>query len=216
MPFTNIWSKVIPAGGVAAKLIDDHARQLRLDLEERLQILFEPSVVGDPDHPQPISFARDPLVLANAIIGKKADKKLVIPWTSFIVNSGGVSVGHSTFKITGFGTSEPLLTSIMLPPGCTLKRVEMMSDKGTCTNVVINIRKRAFAAGAAVDESTLIATVTNLAAGRTIAVTPDFAEVIDDDMLYYIEVDALGTFIQTFFFYGVRLTYDAPSALITI
>ena len=216
MPFTNLWSKVIPAGGTQAKLIDDHARQLRLDLEERFQILFEPSVVGDPDDPQPISFARDPLVLANAIIGKKLDKKLVIPFASFVKQTLGKEVIYDIYKLYAFTDSAPLIASIILPPGVTLKRVEMFWDRVDAGSVTVNVRKRAFLAGQPQNDSQIIATKNNNVDGVRVDATPDFVEVISDAGLYYIEIEAAGTAGNSFHLYGARLTYDSPTSLNTI
>lgn len=42
MAFTNAWSTVIPAGSAAANTADDQIRQLRLDIQERMN-----EVVGD-------------------------------------------------------------------------------------------------------------------------------------------------------------------------
>lgn len=53
--YTNVWSNSIPAGSVAANLIDDHIRQLRLDVDERLASFFTDIDV-------------DPLVPKNASI----------------------------------------------------------------------------------------------------------------------------------------------------
>ena len=217
MPFTNIWSKVIPAGGVSAKLIDDHARQLRLDLEERLSMLFEPAVVGDPDFPQPISFARDPLVLANAIIGKKADKKLIIPYSDFVKNTLGKEFIFDQFKLIAFTDSAPLICPIILPPGVTLKRIEFLNNRLDAGSVIFDLRKRIFVAGGAIDENTLVATVTNNGAvGLVISAPADFAEVILDNWFYWVVVDATGTAGNGFEIMGIRLTYDAPNALDTL
>lgn len=41
MPYTNSWDDDVPAGTVAANLIDDHIRRLRLDLHERMDELVE-------------------------------------------------------------------------------------------------------------------------------------------------------------------------------
>lgn len=217
MPFTNLWSKVIPAGPTQAKLIDDHIRQLRLDLEERLQVLFAASVVGDPDHPQPISFLRDPLVLTNAIIGKKLDKKMIIPFSSFVKEPLGKEIDYAPGgRLLGFTDSAPIFASIILPPGVTLKRVELMNDRVDAGSVTMNVRRRPFMTGGVHDNSTVIATVNNALNGIVISAPPDFAEVIADDQMYFIEIEAAGSAGNGFSLMGARLTYDTPSALMTL
>lgn len=57
MAYTNAWSNAIPAGSVAANFIDDHIRQLRLDIDERLA-----TIVNDID--------ADPLTLKTNIVDK--------------------------------------------------------------------------------------------------------------------------------------------------
>lgn len=218
MPFTNVWSSVIPAGGVQAKLIDDHIRQLRLDLEERFNsVLFAPSVAGDADHPQPNAMLRDPLVLKDAVKGKKADKKLIIPYSDFIKNTLGKEFVFDQYKLIAFTDSAPLICPIILPPGVTLKRIEFLNNRLDAGSVIFDLRKRVFAAGGAIDDNTLVATVTNNGAvGLVISAPADFAEVILDNWFYWVVVDATGTAGNGFEIMGIRLTYDAPDSMSTL
>ena len=218
MPFTNVWSVVIPAGATTqAKLIDDHIRQLRLDLEERFNsTLYKPSEAGDPDDPQPNAFLRDPLVLKDGVSGKKKDKQLVIPYSAFIKNTLGKEFIFDQYKLTAFTDTSPIYAPFILPPGVTLKRVEVMNDRHDAGSVVIRILKRTFAAGEAVDTNVEIATVANLAAGRVLSAPADFAEVIAAGTLYYIEIEATGTAGNSFYVMGVRLTYDSPTHQTTL
>src|SRR5690349_20727762 len=165
MAFTNAWSDVIPAGGTQAKLIDDHIRQLRLDLHERLNAVLTQD------------WTADPLVLLDIISGKKNDKKLTLPYSAFVKEPLGKEIYYDADKLIVFTDSAPIKCPIVLPPGVTLKRVELMNDINDSGGVTMDIRKRPFAAGAPVDESTLIATVTNVGAGRVISAPADFAEV---------------------------------------
>jgi hypothetical protein len=218
MPFTNIWSVVIPAGATTqAKLIDDHIRQLRLDLQERFNAtLFKPSEAGDPDDPQPNAFLRDPLVLKDEVSGKKKDKVMIIHYAEAIKNTLGKEFVFDQYKMTAFTDTAPIYYPIHLPPGVTLKRVEVMNDKIDAGSVVIRVLKRQFLAGAALNDNVQIATVTNLVAGRVISAPADFAEVIAADFMYYIEIEATGTAGNGFAIMGIRLTYDSPTHQTTL
>ena len=46
MAYTNTWSATIPLGSVNANLADDHIRQTRLDIQDRMQGPADNSVVG--------------------------------------------------------------------------------------------------------------------------------------------------------------------------
>lgn len=52
MPYTNAWSDVVPAGSVIASLIDDHIRQARLDIRERMGDLTDTGWTVDPVIPK--------------------------------------------------------------------------------------------------------------------------------------------------------------------
>lgn len=217
MAFTNLWSKVIPAGGVSAKLIDEHARQLRLDIEERMAAVFKASVIGDADHPQPIPFARDPLVIRDELTGKKLNKKLVIPYSAFIKNTLGKEFVFDQYKLTAFTDTAPMFAPIILPPGVTFKKAELFNEKVNAGSVTMRILKRSFLSGQPTDDNQLIATINNALVGVVITPTvPDFAEVISDSYLYWIEIDAAGTAGNSFNIFGVRLTYDVPTFLETL
>jgi hypothetical protein len=205
MPYTNPWSVVIPAGGVQAKLIDDHIRQLRLDLGERfLDTLFT-------------DMALDPLVLKDAVKGKKVDKKLIIPFSDFIKGSLGKEFLFDQYKLTAFTDTVPLICPIQLPPGVTLKRIEFMNDRVDAGSVIFDLRKRDFGAGFPNNDNALVATVTNNGpVGVVVSAPADFAEVIDANHFYWVVVDATGTAGNSFQIMGIRLTYDAPDSLSTI
>jgi hypothetical protein len=205
MPYTNIWSVVIPAGGVQAKLIDDHIRQLRLDLAER----FEDVLFVDMD--------TDPIVLKDAVKGKKVDKKLIIGFAELAKNILGKEYVIDAFKMTAFTDSAVIIYPIKLPPGVTLKRMEIMNDRVDSGSVIFELRKRDFGAGFPTNDSVLVATVTNNGvAGVVVSAPADFAEVIGDDQIYFITMEATGTAGHSYNIFGIRLTYDAPDSLSTI
>src|SRR5678816_4211661 len=132
MPYTNLWSNVIPAGGVQAKLIDDHIRQLRFDLEERL----EDKIFTD--------MALDPLVLKDEFSGKKVSKQMVISFAEMSKSVLGKEHIIDQYKMIAFTDSAPVVIPIHLPPGVTLTLFEVMNDRVDSGSVIFDLRKRAF------------------------------------------------------------------------
>lgn len=62
MGYTNAWSAVIPLGSQNANLADDHIRQARLDMQERMQGPDDDSATGIIGN-----FASDPIVVPRYI-----------------------------------------------------------------------------------------------------------------------------------------------------
>lgn len=207
MPFSNAWSSVIPAGPTSAKLIDDHIRQLRLDIEERM----EAALIVD--------WAGDPLVLKPELKGGQNGKQIVIHGSAFNFHgSGEVRTNYVYAKVdTG-----PLVCPVILPKGSdagplVIKLVEFMVHNVDCDSITCELRRRSFANGETADQNQIICSVTELAGVQKIAACPaiSIGITLGDIQMYYLVIEALGSATETFRVFGARITYDAPDSRAT-
>jgi len=74
MAFTNVWSNVIPAGSDALSTADNQIRQLRLDIQERM----EGGLVDD--------WTTDPLVLTRLVAGLTGPPDVARVWPGAAIN----------------------------------------------------------------------------------------------------------------------------------
>lgn len=207
MPFTNPWSSIIPAGATSAKLVDDHIRQLRLDIEERM----EAALIVD--------WAGDPLVLKPELKGGQNGKQLLIHGSAFNFHGTGEVRTNYTFARVDTG---PLVAPLIIPRGSdagplTLKLVEFMIQNVDCDNIVCELRRRPFANGEALDANEIICSVTELAGAIKIATCPaiNIGVTLGDIKMYYLVIEGNGSATETFRVFGARITYDAPDARAT-
>jgi len=106
MAFSNVWSNVIPAGSDPANTADDEIRQLRLDIDERMD-----TVVGD--------WSADPLFVLT-------DIRKSVHWSD-----GVVGINDTGWDVTGLGLHPSASPSnfnwnihIPLPVGAILNLVD--------------------------------------------------------------------------------------------
>ncbi len=74
MAYTNTWDENVPTDNDLANTIDDLFRTLKLDLRERLNVIFE-------------DFSADPVVPKQSAYGAKDDKRITFHGSRFV--SGG-------------------------------------------------------------------------------------------------------------------------------
>jgi len=87
MAFTNVWSNVIPAGSDALSTADNQIRQLRLDIQERM----DGGLVAD--------WTADPLVLTRLVAGLTGPPDVARVWS-----------GAAISVLTGVAAPPPLST----------------------------------------------------------------------------------------------------------
>lgn len=198
MAYTNAWVTNVPAGGDPAKTADDHLRRLRLDLDERLSEIF-------------VDFDADPVVLKDAILGKKTSKYLVVPHSAMV----GVNTYITDGTAEVLGSAGPAYLPIILPPGVTIKEIEFRVDRGAAVNVAITMRRRQINAVAA--EATFATDIVTAVAGphvvTTLTADPALAHVVSADFQYYARLDYGGA--AAGYFHAMRIKYDTPSSLVT-
>jgi hypothetical protein len=111
MAFTNPWSNIIPAGGDPANTTDDEIRQLRVDIDERMD-----TIVGD--------WSADPIVTLTGI-------RKTVHWADGVFDPLGSDTLTEGYKVFGVGL-HPIATSttlvwrinLKLPVGATLQVVD--------------------------------------------------------------------------------------------
>lgn len=185
--YTNAWDVTSPAGTVQAKLIDDHIRRLRLDIQERMNSLVE-------------DWTDDPVILKDVLAGKKDDDSIIIPFTKFVpadpdqggwVSSTAVSTGNVYAPITG------------IPIGATITLVELVM---TGSGKVWRVMRRAFSANPAA--STTIDTVAHGAGTLALSQTVALTHVVAANDMLWLEIDHSG--LGNITIMAARVTFDKP------
>lgn len=188
MPYTNApWVDATPPVGVLAIHLDDHIRQLRLDIGERLR-----TIVEDID--------ADPLV-----VGKVAGKRLLLPYSAAMVN-GSHTVSDDRLSLNAGARA---IFPVVLPPGVTIKLFEVMCLNTFGTNITATLQRMAFGAFTKFTLSTkLLSTI-----GGPHTITSDaIAAVVANDSTYTLEVSAPASFVIA----AARITYDCPNMKVTL
>lgn len=199
MPFSNAWSTAIPSGASPANTIDESIRQLRLDLEERI----EAALITD--------LAADPLVPLPAISGKVTGKEIYIPAWSFVAhNDFADTVVGSNLYINDTNGGATFRAPLVLPVGCQITRAVLMYDNRSGGTTQWNLQKSAFG---------LVASLTDVFALRNITgtgiVNDDsgaLTETIAANSMYFVNVAA----VQGGRIYGVKIVYDTPDCRNTL
>lgn len=195
----STFDETYPAGTLAANQIDEIVRRTRLEVKE----LLEQGVVEDCDE--------DPVVLKDAVSGRKLSKKLVIPAHAF--NGADSSTPVHAYR-TQDEEANGYWAAIVLPPGVTIRLIEVLFNNGTAGQVDISVKKIAFSVAAT---ETTVWEESDSVGGLHIADSGAIAEVVSEDAYYVIEIDAPGSSeLLAFLLYAVRITYDTESHLTTI
>jgi hypothetical protein len=122
MAFSNAWSNVIPAGSDPANTADDELRQLRLDIDERMD-----TIVGD--------WSADPIVALT-------DIRRTVIWSDGNMDTvDSTSVGY---KLTGLGLHPAQAPAginweipLDLPVGAILRLVDFRVFKNAASSTLI-------------------------------------------------------------------------------
>ena len=195
MPYTNAWSNVIPAGTILARQLDDHIRQVRLDVAERMADLVE-------------DWTADPVVPKEIWKGAVTGKKLIVPAAfgmidtnaalDVIENGAGIQNSASQFVIP-----------LPLPLGVTVTLVELLADRRSNASITWDLYVKSFSGAAAVSQASVLHNI----AGDVISATGVLALVTDADSWMYVLVNTSGAAKDI---YAARVTYNTPDARNTI
>lgn len=195
MAYSNTWATTIPLGSSQASNLDDAIRQLRLDLNER----FDGFVFED--------MTADPLAIQQSSFGAKEDKKMVIPYTSFIIEpSEGNAFEYNTGFVTVNANAQPVKASLMLAVGTTIKRVEWLVSTDDAALFSLRLRSGSFEAPSTViDDLTLSKT----SSGQEMVDSGEVGIQVDGQRYFWLEADKQDS-TAAFSIWAVRITYSAP------
>lgn len=204
MAYTNAWSHTIPSGSDQAKTIDNHIRQVRLDLEERLLTFFE-----DLD--------ADPLVPLGSASG---EGKVFIPAFHFV--GGSETFNHRADYEDIYGSYMKMYTGTnpdqyvhslpsVIRVGKQIKLLEIMGDKNDAPGFGVTLYSRPWAVGGALSNATILADAATTSASLTIAQSEDLTVDIEEDTLYWLAImPFVGVDNRSANIVGVAITYGDP------
>jgi hypothetical protein len=202
MAFTNPWSNIIPAGSDPANTADDEIRQLRLDIDERMD-----TIVGD--------WSADPIVNLTTI-------RKTAHWSDGNFDPLGVSTLTEGYEVFGVqlhpvtqGQTAVWRMNMGLPVGATLQKVDFRVFRGNVFTVM-NIQV-AEADDTIPSEFVLSTAVVGTATGWvTPSLGPALGFVVAQDKPLLAKVDMLfgvGSSAVDIGLFQVHYEYDIPNAL---
>lgn len=199
MPFSNVWSNIIPAGSDPANTADDELRQLRLDIDERMD-----TIVGD--------WSADPLFSITSI-------RKTVHWadgTFDPLGSDTMAEGYTIFGVgmhpQAIGTNVHWRMNMHLPVGATLQLVDARIYKDTIAavaQVIIAEADDAIPSEFALATSTITSTtgwVNDVQSGLGLVVAQDKPLMIKINLGSIVAPDNVR-------FFQAHYEYDIPSAL---
>lgn len=203
MAYNDLWSSLNVLGSTPARDIDDKFRLFKRALEERLETYLVKDVNADPWEP--------PDELAGTIEGKK----LFIGPAAFREHNSSVKATELNDSfLTCFHGSGKIITPVMLPAGVTIKLIEFLVNRGDVTGILWHLNTINFDSPATVAE---VASNTDTVAGLHVH-SQALNHTVVDSALYQLDLHSTGGVLTTpsWFFYGVRITYDTPDSTKTI
>lgn len=200
MPYTNTWAETEYPGTTQARDIDDKARLTALAIEERM----EDALVVD--------WRADPVVPKDSLLGKKVGKYLLIGCERFRELNGTLkAVELNPNFLAVFRGSARVMAHVHLPPGTTIKLVELMVNRGDVTNYTWRLISVDFANPPT--ETVLINDAAVATAGFHIRSSAVQNIAVAENKLYYLDLDTAGAAdVNSMFLYGARITYDTPDS----
>jgi hypothetical protein len=203
--YTNPWSNTIPSGNTPANQIDDHIRQVRFDVAQRLGEIF-------------VDFAASPLVFRDFILGKATGKKMLIPPHAFI----GADLDPVAFGDDSVATTEvtTLYAPVILPPGAVITQIRAAVKRGATGVLNFALLSHTFNTAVTLAVESIIsqgitANTTTIIDTGVIAVGS--RPVIDAAKTYKLKQYVASPNSLLFHWnYGVEITYDVDSSLVTL
>lgn len=167
MSYSNGWSISTPTDPSAAKLLGADIRQLRLDLEERM----ETNLVVD--------WAADPIVLQDLVIGKRLGIRVVqafmdiVPAVTADPGTGHVSLANGiTYGIP-----------VRVPVGCTILSMECMASVTTGTLTISLMRRQQVSSAPG---ASTVFSFTNVGPGLVNSISGAISHTIDAAYYYWV------------------------------
>lgn len=206
--YTNVWTNAAPLGGIAANLLDDEIRKLRLDVEERMTALVTGFTTGG---------ATDPVVALPELKGNVIGKLLHLHHSAWQSHST-TAPSRSALYVAPSGNTGTygFWAPLILPVGCVLQNITGTFDRQGVT-VAFSVGYVDVVTGLL---TTLATRSENVVAGifQKAVSAADLAHTIVTGRFYVIEVDLDVISVGAHFarFYGAYVKYDVPDCRNTV
>lgn len=191
MAYTNTWSNIIPAGSAAANTVDDQIRQLRLDIQERMDDIV-------------IDWTADPVVLDVGVIGAQTGVvRFFGPWLIAPArDDDDVSWGNFYFEADN-NANFPAFMPLALPVGAVVTEITIISDKNTATNYDATFNHSAYATSPVFTE---VSSVTVSATGVREDTVFTGTHTVATLRVYMLKFNSTGG--GRFRIYGAKVTFN--------
>ena len=198
MPYTRAWSNTIPAGTRAAGEIDDAIRELRVDIQQRM----DEALVDD--------WFDDPVVAKSGVGGTVTNRVLVIP-PHILMSVGGLTSVEANASISGsVVVSDQAFGGFAIPAGYVVKLFEVGYNGLTVSTLTISLRAVDLAGGVV---STLWSGSVLVDATNRVAVSSSINYTVPNNVYMQVHTDATDVFGGSFNYHihGFRITIDKPN-----
>lgn len=196
MPYTRAWNNATPPGTRAAKEIDDAIREFKVDVDERLETLIDPTTTIDDD----------PLVLKPGITGTVTGRKMVYPpyLVQPINDDDDVSYADGYFQGDNNTGHLTAYMPITIPVGYVITLFEFYADKIAGASVTGRLLSRLLATGGAgtLDSGDIVRS----AAGVGVASSAALSHTVLDTEACFVKFTGVNG--SRYRIYGVVITYD--------
>lgn len=170
MAYTNSWSNTVPAGSAAANTIDDAIKQLRLDIQERMDALVD-------------DWTADPVVLtttADQTVTRFYHHSILRP----VNDEDDVDV-EQLYTESDNDTAAHLRGHIALPVGCVLTDFDVVIDIQSATSGVVKLYYEGFTSSPGI---TQVGSLTETVSGvRVSAVVDGGSHTVETARMYFVE-----------------------------
>lgn len=202
MAFSNPWSNIIPAGSDPANTADDEIRQLRLDIDERMD-----QIVG--------AWSADPIVNLTTI-------RKTVHWADGTFDPLGVDTLTEGYEVFGVqlhpvtqGQTMVWRMNMRLPVGATLQKVDFRVNR---SNLFTIMNLQVAEADDAVPSEFVLSTanVPTATGWVTQSLGPALGFVVAQDKPLLAKVDmnyGIGSVKTDIGLFQVHYEYDIPNAL---
>lgn len=197
MAFTRNWNNATPPGTRAAKEIDDAIREFKVDVNDRIATLLDPTTTIDTD----------PLVLKPAITGAAVARTLVFPPS---LCQPGLDDDDVRYDATGYFEGDNNIghlvsfMPIIIPVGYTIKLFEFYADKLTGASITGRLLSILIGTGAVggLDSGDVVRSTAGVGVGTSGAL----AYTTLNSEAYFVRFTGING--SRYRIYGARITYD--------
>lgn len=198
MTYTNVWSTNRPLGSAQANQIDDEIRALRLDLQERIGLIFE-------------DMGADPVVIDQTKFGAATGKTLIVHGSAFTIEGSGLVNYDDTGLSEIASDSGPVRAWVPLPGGVSITKIEWLMSNTDTAPISVSFGCMSFELGMGVE---VLNAMSSSASGASILDSGDIVIPVQNTKTYFLKADKGGG--GFFGLRAVKITYNCPDGRSTI